>query len=168
MDKLMELFQDAEFWVGAAFVIFVGVLVWVGVPKAIAGMLDGRAQKVRDQLAEAERLRTEAEHLLASITKEREAAEKTAQEIVSNAKEQAKRLRGAQAKVQLEEQIKRRAEMAERKIAQAEAQAAAEVKAAAADLAAELAEKVLTVRMAQQGSDPLVDRAIKELPAKLS
>ena len=167
MDKLMALFQDAEFWVGAAFVLFIALLMFVGVPKALLGMLDARAQKVRDQLAEAERLRTEAEHLLASITKEREAAEKTAQEIIANAKEQAKRLK-AQAKVQLEEQIKRRAEQAERKIAQAEAQAAAEVKAAAADLAAELAEKVLTVRLAAQGSDPLVDRAIKDLPAKLS
>ncbi len=167
MGKLMELFQDAEFWVGAAFVLFIGVLVWVGVPKAIAGMLDGRAQKVRDQLAEAERLRMEAEHLLASITKEREAAEKTAKDIIANARDQAKRLK-AQATVQLEEQIKRRAEMAERKIAQAEAQAAAEVKAAAADLAAELAETVLATRLATQGVDPLIERSIKEIPAKLS
>lgn len=167
MDKLMELLQDAEFWVGIAFLLFIGLLVWLGVPKVVAGMLDSRAQKVRDQLAEAERLRTEAEHLLASITKERQAAEKTAQDIIANARGQAKRLK-AQAKIQLEEQIKRRAEMAERKIAQAEAQAAAEVKAAAADLAAELAEKVLTTRLAAQSSDPLVDRAIKELPAKLS
>ncbi|HWE46631.1 MAG TPA: ATP F0F1 synthase subunit B [Caulobacteraceae bacterium] len=164
---IMKLLQDAEFWVGAAFVLFIALLIWVGVPKALGGMLDARAQKVRDQLAEAERLRREAEQLLASITKEREAAEKTAADIIANAKEQAKRLK-AQAKIQLEEQIKRRAEMAERKIAQAEAQAAAEVKAAAADLATELAERVLTTRLATTGSDPLVDRAIKDLPAKLS
>ena len=167
MDKLTDLLQDAEFWVGAAFVLFIALMVFFGVPKAITGMLDGRAQKVRDQLAEAERLRLEAEHLLASITKEREAAEKTAQDIIANAKEQAKRLK-AQATVQLEEQIKRRAEMAERKIAQAEAQASAEVKAAAADLAAELAERVLSTRLATQGVDPLIERSIKELPAKLS
>jgi F-type H+-transporting ATPase subunit b len=167
MDKVMALLQDAEFWVGAGFVLLIVLLMFFGVPKAITGMLDGRAQKVRDQLAEAERLRREAEQLLASITKEREAAEKTAQDIIANATEQAKRLK-AQATVQLEEQIKRRAEMAERKIAQAEAQAAAEVKAAAADLAAELAEKVLTTRLAGQSSDPLVDRAILDLPAKLS
>jgi F-type H+-transporting ATPase subunit b len=167
MDKVMDLLQDAEFWVGAAFVIFAGLLVWLGVHKTIGGMLDARGQKVRDQLAEAERLRREAEQLLASITKEREAAEKTAHDIIANAKEQAKRLK-AEAKIQLEEQIKRRAELAERKIAQAEAQAASEVKAAAADLAAELAEKVLTARLGTQSGDPLIDRAIKEIPAKLS
>ena len=149
---IMKLLQDAEFW--------------VGVPKALTGMLDARAQKVRDQLAEAERLRREAEQLLASITKEREAAEKMAAEILANAKEQAERLK-AQAKIQLEEQIKRRAELAERKIAQAEAQAAAEVKAAAADLAAGIAEQVLSARLSS-GSDPLIERSIQELPTKLS
>ena len=61
----------------------------------------------------------------------------------------------------------RRAEMAERKIAQAEAQAAADVKAAAVDLAAQAAEAVLAARLAGAKSDPLTDAAISQLGSKL-
>src|SRR5262249_17257404 len=119
------------------------------------------------QLAEAERLRKEAEGLLAGIRKEREAAEVQAKEMISEAEAQAKLIRD-DARKALKEQVARRAEIAQRKIAQAEAQATAEVKAAAADLAAELAERVLTSRLAGAKSDPLVDQAIKDIPSKLS
>ena len=32
MDFIQELLQDAEFWVGIAFVAFVGILVWAYLP----------------------------------------------------------------------------------------------------------------------------------------
>ena len=37
------MFAEAEFWVAVAFVIFVGILVYVGVPK----MLDQGARRAR-------------------------------------------------------------------------------------------------------------------------
>ena len=83
------------------------------------------------------------------------------------AKEEAKRLQ-ADAQIKLAEQIKRRGELAERKIATAEAQAAAAVKAAAADLAAQMAESILTSRLSGLKSDPLVDGALAQLSAKLA
>ncbi len=163
----MELLQDAEFWVGVAFVIFLAILVWAGVPKLAANALDGKAQKIKDQLAEAERLRHEAEHLLAQIKNDREAAEKQAAEMLKDAETQAKRIQ-ADARAKLQEQVKRRAEMAQRKIAQAEAQATAEVRSAAVDLAAEAARGVMKARLKGKRSDPLVDKALEELPSKLS
>jgi F-type H+-transporting ATPase subunit b len=71
-----------------------------------------------------------------------------------------------EAKAKLEEQIVRRQQLAERKIAAAEAAATAEVKAAAADLAASVAEEVLLARLAGKKSDPLVDRAVEQLAGK--
>ena len=103
----MELFQDAEFWVGIAFLIFMGVMVWVKVPGMAVKALDARADKIRAELAEAERLRKEAEQLLASIRARREAAEKQAAELVANAEVEARQLE-AEAHVRLEEQIRRR------------------------------------------------------------
>ena len=73
----------------------------------------------------------------------------------------------ADAKVKLEEQIARRTELADRRIALAETQAAAEVKAAAGELAAQLAETMLAARLAGEGSDPLVDRAVGQLAQRL-
>jgi F-type H+-transporting ATPase subunit b len=162
----MELLQDAEFWVGVAFVIFVGILVWAKVPAALLGALDSRARRIQAQLDEATRLREEAQALLAEIKVKREEAETTAVAIMEMAKAEAVRLQ-EEAKVQLAEQIKRRGEMAERRIALAEVQAAAEVKAAAVDLATQIAETVLAARLAGASADPLVDAAVAQVASKL-
>jgi F-type H+-transporting ATPase subunit b len=163
---LVELFQDAHFWVGVAFAILVLVLLRAGVPGLLAKALDSRAGAVQAQLDEATRLRNEAQALLADIKVQRETSETQAAEMLANAAEEAKRLE-AEAKVNLADQIRRRGELAERKIASAEAQAAADVKAAAAEFAAQLAEQVLASRIATAKTDPLIDRGIDQLAAKL-
>ena len=86
--------------------------------------------------------------------------------MLANARAEAERL-GVEAKARLEEQIKRRGELAERRIAIAQAQAEAEVKAAAVDLAALAAESLLAARLAAAKSDPLVDAAVAQVATKL-
>jgi F-type H+-transporting ATPase subunit b len=159
----MELFQlsNPEFWVLVALVLFFGLLVVLKVlPGALFGALDGHAAKIQAELDEAAKLRAEAQALLADIKAQRDASERQAAEMLAAAEADAKRL-AAEAQAKLEEQIKRRAELAERKIAAAEAEAAAEVKSAAADLAVAAAEQILVARMG--ASDPLVDAAVKQV-----
>ncbi len=79
-------------WVGVAFVIFFAILAYFGVPKAIVAALDARGEKVAQELAEARRLRLEAEKLLAEYEAKRKAAETEAASIVAAANEEAKRL----------------------------------------------------------------------------
>ncbi|HEX3364420.1 ATP F0F1 synthase subunit B [Phenylobacterium sp.] len=162
----MELLTSAHFWVGVAFVVFVVILVVAGVHKFAWKALGDAGEKVRAQLDEANRLREEAQALLARIQADREQSEKLAAEIMANAQEQAQRLQ-AEAQERLAEQIERRGQLAERRIATAEAQAAAEVKAAAGELAAQMAETILTARIAGAKSDPLIDAAIGQLAGKL-
>ena len=162
----MELFQEAEFWVGVALLIFFGLLIWLKVPGAAAKGLDGYAAKIQAELDEAQSLRVEAEGLLAEIRAQRAESERLAADMLAQATADAERIR-VEAKTKLDEQIKRRGELAERRIANAEAQATAEVKAAAADLAAQAAEVVLTKRLAGAKADPLVDGAIAQLAIKL-
>ncbi len=161
----MELFQEAEFWVGVAFLIFVGLMVWLKVPGLAVKTLDARADKIRAELAEAERLRKEAEELLAQIRARRESAEKQAVELLANAETEARQLE-AEAHARLEEQIRRRGEIAKAKIAQAETQATADVRAAAVELAVEAAGAVLAKRAQGMKTDPLVDQAVGDLSAK--
>lgn len=163
---MFHLLTEAEFWVGVAFVIFIGVLVWAKVPGMAMKALDSRAELIRAELAEAERLRKEAEALLESIRAKREETEHMAAEMLANAEVEARRLE-SEAHIRLDEQIKRRAELAQRNIAVAEAQAAAQVKAAAADLAIEAAGAVLAARAKVAKSDPLIDKAVAELGSKL-
>ena len=118
------------FWVGVALVIFLAILVKFGVPGAIVKALDARGEKVAQELAEARRLRQEAEKLLAEYDAKRKAAEAEAAEIVSSANDEAKRL-AAEAEAKLADFVARRTKAAEEKIAQAESQAEAEVRAAA-------------------------------------
>jgi F-type H+-transporting ATPase subunit b len=160
------LYQHAEFWVGAAFLVFAALLTFLRVPQAILGLLDSRGKKIQDQLDEATRLREEAQALLAEIKTRREETERTAQAMLASARTEAERLR-TESRTKLEEQIARRTVLAERRIATAEAQAAAEVKGAAADLAAAAAERVLSARLSAGGPDPLVDAAIGDLRTRL-
>lgn len=162
----MELLMDAHFWVGLAFIVFLAVLVAAGVHRFAWKALGDAGDKVRAQLAEAEGLRAEAQALLEQIKVQKAQSEKLAAEVLANAKDEAERLR-VEAQAKLAEQIERRGQLAERRIATAEAQAAAEVKAAAADLATQMAEDVLKSRIAGAKSDPLIDQAIGQLSSKL-
>lgn len=159
---------DAEFWVGVGLLIFLAIIVFVAkAPKAIFAALDAKSAKIQSDLDEAARIRAEAEDMLAAIRAEREESERQAAAMLSAAQADAARLT-ADAKVKLEEQIARRADMAERKIAQAEAQAVADVRNAAVDLAARTTEGVLTARLAANPTaGPLVDAAIAQMAAKL-
>lgn len=161
----MEFLQDAHVWEAIGLVIFLALLVYLKAPGMALAALDARATKIQAQLDEATKLREEAERLLAEIKVQREASEHQAELIVAMAKEEAVRL-GEEAKVKLEEQIKRRGQMAERRIALAETQAAAEVKAAAADLAAQVAEAVLAARLAAATTDPMIDPAVAAVATK--
>ncbi|MDB5443113.1 MAG: synthase subunit [Phenylobacterium sp.] len=162
----MELLMDPHFWVGLAFIVFLAVLVVAGVHRFAWKALGDAGDKVRAQLAEAEGLRAEAQALLEQIKVQKAQSEKLAAELLANAKDEAERLR-VEAQAKLAEQIERRGQLAERRIATAEAQAAAEVKAAAADLATEMAEDVLKTRIVGAKLDPLIDQAIGQLSSKL-
>jgi F-type H+-transporting ATPase subunit b len=159
--------DNAELWVAIGLVIFFGILVFAGVPKLVAGHLDAKGAQIQSELDEAQRLRVEAEALLAQIRKEKAEAEAQAREMLAAAEADA-RIMEADAKVRLEETLVRRQALAERRIASAEAQASAEVKAAAADVAAQAAETILTARLATQKTDPLLDAAIGQIGTRLN
>lgn len=156
---------NPEFWVGVGLIGFFAI-VWWKARAMIAGALDAKSAKIQADLDEAARLRAEAEAMLADLRAQREDAQRQAAAMLKAAEADAARL-AVEAKAKLEEQIARRAALAERKIASAEAQATADVKAAAAELAANAAEQVLAARIAAASSDPLVDAAVGKLGERL-
>jgi len=158
---------EAEFWVAVAFVIFVGILIYVGVPKMLTNALDDRAKRVRAELDEARRLKEEAQKLLAEYQAKQRQADQEAVAIVEGAKAEAERI-AAESKVKMEEFVARRTKMAETKIAQAEAQAIADVRAAAAEAAVAAAEKILTASVKGKVADDLLSRSIGDVKTKLN
>jgi len=163
----MHLFAEAEFWVAVAFVIFVGVLVYVGVPKMLLNALDERGKRVQAELDEARRLKEEAQKLLAEYKAKQRQADEEAAAIIEGAKAEAERI-AAESKTKMEEFVARRTKLAETKIAQAEAQAVADVRAAAAEAAVTAAEKILTESVKGKVADDLLARGISDVKAKLN
>ncbi|MBU6155964.1 MAG: ATP F0F1 synthase subunit B [Alphaproteobacteria bacterium] len=160
------VFGDPTFWVGVGTALFVLLLIRLKVPAQVGAMLDARAAAIKAELEEARRLRAEAEALLADYKKKTANAADEAQAIIDAAKAAADRM-AADAKVALQQQIERRAKMAEQKIAQAEADALAEVRAAATAAASAAAREVIAKRMTDARGDALIDSAIAELGTKL-
>ena len=56
---------NEPFWALVALIIFLAVVLYMRVPRMVAGMLDKRAADIREELDKAARLRKEAEELLA-------------------------------------------------------------------------------------------------------
>lgn len=138
----MEFFHQPENWVAISFLLFVGLLVYLKVPAIIARMLDERSAKIARELAEARKLREEAQSLLASYQKKRVDAEKDAADIIEQARKEAEAYT-AEAGRKLAETLERRTKQAEQKIAQAEAAAIKEVRTVATDIAVAAAGQLL-------------------------
>ncbi|KQT78800.1 ATP F0F1 synthase subunit B [Methylobacterium sp. Leaf466] len=160
------MLMEAEFWVAAAFVLFM-VVVWkVGGFDQLTKGLDGRAKRVRAELDEARRLREEAAGVLADYKRRRSEAEREAEAIVAGAKAEAERI-AAESHERLNDFIARRTKSAESKIAQAEAQATAQVRAAAADTAVRVSEVILKERMQGDVAQDLVRLSLGEVRNRL-
>jgi F-type H+-transporting ATPase subunit b len=158
---------EAEFWVAVGFFLFVGVLVYFGIPQKMLAALDSRGARVKAELDDAKRLRDEAEALLAQYRRKRQEAEREADEIIAGARAEAERV-AAEAKTRMEEFVARRSQVAEAKIAQAETQAVADVRAAAAEAAVAAAEKILTQSTKGEVADRLLAQGIRDVKAKLN
>jgi F-type H+-transporting ATPase subunit b len=158
---------EAEFWVAVATILFVVLLVYMGVHKQLAEMIDARRNRIQAELDEARRLKEEAQKLVAEYRRRQGEAQAEADALVDNARAEAERY-AAEAHAKLEEFIARRTKMAETKISQAEAQALADVRAAAADAAVAAAGEVLSQTTKGQIANDLITRGIADVKAKLN
>jgi F-type H+-transporting ATPase subunit b len=163
----MEIFHEAEFWVAVAFVLLIGLFIYLKVPAQIIQSLDERAAAIAKSLADAEKLRLEAEGLLKDYQRRRIEAEKEAETIVEQARREAEAY-ATEARNKLREMIERRSVSARQKIAQAEAAALKDVRAAAAEMAVAMATRVLKNELKGEQGQRLIDRSIEDLRDKLS
>ena len=164
---MMQLLQNPETWVAVAFVIFVGVILYVGAHKKMIEVLDHRSARIQKELDDAQMLRDEAAKLLAEYQRKQKEAEREAETIVAEAKAEAERI-AAESRIKMEEFVARRTKVAESKIGQAEAQALADVRAAAAEAAVAAAETILRDTAKGQVADNLIARGIADVKAKLN
>ena len=152
----------APMFIGLAMLVVFAILVWKKVPAAIGKALDAKIALIRDQLAEAEALRQEAEALKAEYQAKAESADAEAAAVIERARGEADEI-VAKAKSDAEALIERRGRMAEDKIAAEERAAVKQLRAAAADAAARAAARLIAEHDDPAADEQLVSRTIAEL-----
>ncbi|MBY5708270.1 F0F1 ATP synthase subunit B [Rhizobium leguminosarum] len=163
----MEFAFDATFFAFVGLVLFLALVVYLKVPGMMARSLDDRADQIRNELAEAKRLREEAQHLLAEYQRKRKEAEAEAAHIVAAAEREAEMLT-AEAKKKTEEFVANRTALSEQKIKQAELEAMKAVRSAAVDLAIAAAETVLAKRADTKIQSELFGNAVGQVKTRLN
>lgn len=155
------LFSDPTFWVAVSFAIFV-LMVYRPVSRAMTKGLDARADRVSAELAEAVRLREEAEELLATYKRKQTQVEAEAEAILRSAREEALSIQ-KQAQEQLHNAVASRMALADQKIAQEEEKAIEDVKKQVVDIALKAARDVISDKLADEADDSLIRLALKDI-----
>lgn len=155
----------APWFIAAAMVVVILIMIAKKVPNAIGKALDSKIALIREQLAEAESLRKEAEALKAEYEARAKSADKDRKALLERAKVEADEI-VAKARADAEALIERRTRMAEDKIAAEERTAVEQLRAAAADAAAKAAAQLIAERLDDQTNAKLVDQAIRDIAAR--
>lgn len=152
----------APAWISLAMLVVIVMLIWKKVPGAIGKALDAKIALIRDQLAEAETLRKEAEALKAEYLAKAKSADQDREALLERARHEADEI-VAKARTDAESLIERRGRMAEEKIAAEERSAVEQLRATAADAAARAAARLIAARNDSAADAKLVDQAIGEM-----
>lgn len=148
--------------VALAMAVVIILLIWKKVPAAIGKSLDKKIAAIREQLAEAEALRKDAEALRAEYEAKAKAADHEAAAMIERAKHEAEAI-VAKAAEDAAALVERRKAMAEDKIAAEERAAIDELRATAAKAATAAAAKLIAERNDAGTDKALVDQAISSL-----
>ena len=156
---------NTDFVVTLGFIGFILVLIYFKVPGMLGKMLDQRADGIKNELDEARSLRDEAQSILASYERKQKEVQNQADQIVANAKEEAK-IAASVAKENLKASIKRRLASAEDQIISAQTAAIKEVKDTAVTVAVAAAKDVISSGMNTSHANELIEAAIKDANGK--
>ncbi|UXU74957.1 MULTISPECIES: F0F1 ATP synthase subunit B [unclassified Paracoccus (in: a-proteobacteria)] len=159
--------RNTDFVVTLAFLLFVGLLVYFRVPQIVGGLLDKRAEGIRNDLAEARRLREEAQEIYASYERRQREVKSQADDIVANARREAM-LEAEKAKKALQLSIERRLKAAEDQIASAEGEAVRAVRNRAIQTAVAAATEILGKQATAEQRSAGIDKAIDEVARRLN
>ncbi len=157
---------NTDFIVLIAFLIFVGILLYAGVPGLLGRLLDKRAAGIKAELDEARALREEAKTILASYERKQKEVIEQSDRIVTAAKEEA-RAAADKARADLKISIERRLKAAEEQIALAEQTAVRQVRERAVAVAVAAAGDLLAKSSTEEWSAASIDDAIAQVEAKL-
>ena len=154
--------KDAT-WVAIGFVLFILMLIYFKVPGQITKILDNRAEKIKNELDEAKKLREEAQAMLADFQKKNKEAEKSAKALIDEAKKIAKNYE-KEAKAKFDENMERRKKLLDEKLKRAEVEALNQIKNDITDIVFDAIDKTLSNdNINKDASDRIIETGVKEI-----
>ena len=163
---ISTIYTTPDFWVAISFLIVVGI-GYKRVVKGIVGMLDTRAEKIRNRLDTARLLREESQQIFAEYQRKQRDMIRDAEDIISHACAEAERKK-TEALSELERITQRRTAQALSRIAQIETQAIDEVRDRVIALTIDVSRNILAEKMDRERSEALINQTIQELPLRLT
>lgn len=158
---LTVLMENPKFWIGVSFFVFMALFAKFALPMIVKG-LDSRADAIATQLEQANKLRAEAEALLADSKRKQKEAAKEAAAMLKQAEKDAELLR-TNAEAELKAAIARRTTQAEEQIKRAEADAVQQIRTQLVEIATETARQVIVAQLKDQKEDPAIARALQSI-----
>ena len=152
----------APMFIALAMIVVILFMIAKKVPAAIGKALDSKIEVIRNQLAEAETLRKDAEALKAEYEAKAKSADTEAATIIERAKHEAEAI-VTQARTNADALVERRQRMAEDKIAAEERHALDQLRATAADAARAAAARLIRERFDPKSDEALVGDAIRSI-----
>ncbi|MCP4355689.1 MAG: ATP synthase F0 subunit B [Proteobacteria bacterium] len=149
------------FWLFVCFFALLAFMYKFAGP-AVTKMLDERADQIRKDLEDAEKLKEEAEDLLKSYTKQMTKAEVSAKKLIKEAKATAKEVSEKELKT-LEKALKAKSKQAEKQLESAKEKAIAEATSELHNIVITATEKLIHETVDSKKAKELTKEACKEL-----
>jgi len=152
---------DAAFWVAVSFLIFIGVLVYFGIPQKIKYALEENISNIKNQIDEAEKLKEEAKNILSEHEKKISNSKAEVKTMINKANENSEKNIIETNKV-FHNLMENRKKNAEERIKQMKNQALKDIKNISVKIAIESVEKLLKNSMDKSKLDKIYLSSIEE------
>lgn len=160
------LAHDTSLWVAISFVIFFAIVFMLG-RKSVTASLDGKITEIKNEIETAERLRVEAQELLAQYQRKQRDAEKEAGEMLEHAKKQAKQLK-KDAEKDLAVSMDRREDQLAERLKRIEENAISEIQSHAADLAVQASQEMIIKTLDDTLNASLNEKTIIDIAKRIN
>ena len=152
---------DATFWVTISFFIFLGILIYFKIPQKIKGSLEQNILNIKNEIAEAEKLKEDAKNILAEHERKISNSKNEVKEMINQANEEAEKNIIKTNEV-FHNFMENRKNNAEERIRQLKNQAEKDIKNASVKIAIESVEKLIKNSLDKSKLDKIYSSSIEE------
>ena len=152
---------DETFWVAVAFFIFIGVLIYLKVPKKINDSLNNKIGDIKKEISEAEKLKEEAKNVLSNYESKINKAQKDSINILNQAKKESEKIIIENTE-KFYDFIESRKKTTEQKIIQMKEDALKDIKNISVKITIEAIEKLIKNSIDKKKLDKLYDENLEQ------